>query len=389
MTVSMENCRYATGSEAHTMCQLELRPSRKRRREDVAQHDPDEQGYPFGVGTVDSDQDLRDREGRLRGQIKSARVRNAGRKRRLRGQHTRFWGTRAKGSEFTNREGGSRCQHRRPPITAGVLQHRVDDNFPSCPNLKKLSVCGPESPQLSHWPPPCSDSLPTARSWSMSCNMRSLARRPKPCRHSACSRTKIHELGRLHQRSSNSSLKSKAQAPRWLRVLSHASRSLPQPGPHTRLFRPSRRVWSAGTSSRIVAFSVAGPMIDTTTIETKMPVARPLFGEIAKELFGIFDLDFGHPLPSRGPRYPPSFLTSAKRVLASLIDTSDTSASKWFGSAFSSSETAISFASSLRHHHHHHVAVVRDGDQVVPPNFCCRARREAAGMPRKTRRCRI
>ncbi|CAE7746374.1 unnamed protein product, partial [Symbiodinium necroappetens] len=48
MTVSMENCRYATGSEAYAKRQLELRPSRKRRREDLAEHDPEEHGYPFG-----------------------------------------------------------------------------------------------------------------------------------------------------------------------------------------------------------------------------------------------------------------------------------------------------------------------------------------------------
>ncbi|CAE7802548.1 RE1 [Symbiodinium sp. CCMP2592] len=48
MTIAMESCRRATGSEAYAKRQLELRPTRKRRREDLAEDNPDEHGYPFG-----------------------------------------------------------------------------------------------------------------------------------------------------------------------------------------------------------------------------------------------------------------------------------------------------------------------------------------------------
>ncbi|CAE7947914.1 RE2, partial [Symbiodinium sp. KB8] len=49
LTVSNENCRYATGNEALAKRVLELRPSRKRKREDEAENeDGDPYGYPFG-----------------------------------------------------------------------------------------------------------------------------------------------------------------------------------------------------------------------------------------------------------------------------------------------------------------------------------------------------
>ena len=50
ITVSNENCRYATGNEAIAKRMLELRPSRKRKREDEADDNPGQAtyDYPFG-----------------------------------------------------------------------------------------------------------------------------------------------------------------------------------------------------------------------------------------------------------------------------------------------------------------------------------------------------
>ena len=48
LTVSVEQVRFATGAEAFAKRQLELKPSRKRRREDLDGVDSDDHDYPFG-----------------------------------------------------------------------------------------------------------------------------------------------------------------------------------------------------------------------------------------------------------------------------------------------------------------------------------------------------